>query len=443
VSWAVWTAEARHLLEVDRAHRAARQSGIVGRQLVPVGRIARFLTVCFAIAIGTLMLLPVDSDVPVNVVVITGVMLASYAPFSGCWLKLSEFERLHAPPAGLLLLRLTRLSPYLALIGLIWAGMLATANDNVWAIVAIGAMPFVISLANVLRAEFWAYGMRVAIVTTFLLGWMQVVGWMPIVTLALDAVVVLWFVRDLGVYDRRGFAVEAETNELRDKALEQALASRKLPDLRTTRRRGLLANATFYKRATQWGWVAYTMRAPLTSIAALSFAVAVWSLPSWAAYLAVWQSQEGVAAVYCVLATVLSASMIGIEPSEHLYLWGVDMRQVERHNLLARVLTVVLPSVGAALVAVLIHGESDARWIAVSLLLGMHLARIGIVAFNALTRVLLFVGFGVGMAVGGAGAATDHGLAFYFAAAFALFGLIGISIRMFRSENALRVHAFA
>ena len=443
MSWAVWMSDMGRLAEVDRVHRQAKQSGIVGRQLVPVGKISRFLTVCFAVAIGSIMLLPVDSDVPVNVVAITGVMLASYAPFAGTWLKLTDFERLHAPPAGLLLLRLRRLAPYLALIGAIWAGMLYTASDNGWAIVAIGVMPFVMSMANMLRAEFLAYGMRIAIVATFLLGWMDVVDWLPIVSLALDVLVLLWFVRDLGLYDARGFLIEKQIETVRDTALEDLRASRKMPDVRASRRRSLFGSVVFHYRATQWGWWGYTLRRPVASIGAMAFVGALWLVPVWAGALAVWQSGEGVAAIYCVLATALSMSLLDAEPTEQLYLWGCDMRQVERHNLLARLVCVVLPSVAAAMVTLWIVGASDVRWIAVALLLGLQLARVGLSAFNLLTRLVMLGGITVALIAFGAGTAMDHQAAFYAAIAFATFGLTGIGIRMFRSENALREHAFA
>ena len=443
MSWAIWTADARRLREVDRAHRQAREGRAFGRELVPVGRISRFLTVCFAVAIGSLMLMPVDSDVPVNVVVITGLMLASFAPFAGSWLKLTEFERLHAPPAGLLLLRLSRLSPYLVLIGVIWAAMLFTASDNGWAIAAIGLMPLVMSMANMLRAEFAGYAMRVAITATFVLGWMQIVAWLPIVTLALDVAVVLWFVRDLGIYDRRGFAIQREVGDVRDETFEELLASRPLPDVRASTRRSLFASAAFYVRATQWGWFGYAMRRPLVSTVSLMVPLAFWLLPIWAGVLAVWQSAEGVAAIYAVLAVALSMSVISLEPNEQLFLWGCDLRQVERHNIVARLLCVALPSVAAGSIAVWLVGAGDVCWIAVALLLGLHLARIGITAFNLLTRIVLVVAFAVALVVCGAGTAMDPTAALWTGLGFATFGLVGIAIRAFRDEQALREHAFA
>jgi len=443
VSWSEWMADAKKLAAVDRAHREAKNSSLVGKQLVPVGKISRFFTICLAIAVGALMLMPVESDVPIYVVVITGLMLSSYAPFESQWQSVTDFEQLHAPPAGLLLLRLRRLAPYLTVIGLIWAVMLSTTGSSWWAITAIGLMPFAMSFANMIRADILAYVLRVLIATTFLLGWMHLIDWMPIVTLVLDVVVVVWWVRDLGVYDREGFQVEEEIVDQIDAVRAEVAAERPLPDVRASKRRSLIGNAWFVALAAQRDMPGLWLRRPVAVTVSNIFVASLWLAPVALAVWAVWRTETGVDAFHCVGAAVLSLSFLSLDRNEQLYLWGVDMQKVERHNVWMRLMEVALPSVAAAVVAVSLMGASEQRWTTVLFLVGVHLARIGLGAFNFSTALILFVAMGIGLLVASGGTAMDQKLAFYAALVLAVFGIIGIMIRMFRSEGALREHTFA
>lgn len=443
MSWATWCSDARRLHAVDRAHRAARQSRIVGSQLVPIGRISTFLTVCFALGIGSLMLLPVDSDVPENVPAIAGVMMAVYAPFAGVWLKLTDFERLHAPPAGLLLLRLRRLSPYLALIGALWGAMLWNGGGSGVAIAAIVVMPFALSVGNMLRNGLAGLVLRGGIAATFLIGWIDLVPWLPAVSLLLSVVVAAWFVRDLGVYDRVGFAIDPQVSDGLAGLREEIADERELPDVRTAPRRTLFGSAWFVAVAAQRDLPGLWKRHPIGITLSNLLVVTLWLAPVWFAALAVWQSAETVAAVWCILSAVVSLAVFTLEPTEQLYLWGVDAREVERQNLLARLLTVALPALAAAAAVAAWLDGGGARWIAVLMLLGAHLSRVGIVAFNLGTRLLLLVALVVAMSVLGAGRAMDAEAALWMAVALVAFGLVGVVLRLLRSENALRGHAFA
>lgn len=442
MSWSTWLADAKQLLAVDRAHREAKNSSLIGKQLVPVGKISRFFTICLAVGIGSLMLMPVESDVPATVVVVTGLML-SWAPFESQWLRVTDFERLHAPPAGLLLLRLRRLSPYLLLIGLAWAGMLFMRGSMWWAIAAIGLMPFVMSLLNMIRAGVLAYIMRVLIATTFLLGWIQMIDWMPIVTLGLGLVVVVWWVRDLAVYDREGFQLEPIVLDQTEALRAVIAAERSLPDVRASQRRSLTGSAWFLALAGQRDLPGLWRRRPVAVTISNLLLVGLWLAPVWFAVLAIWKTEVGIASIYCVPAAALSMSLFSLDRNEQLYLWGVDMQKVERHKVWMRLATVVLPSVVAGVVALCVMGASEQRWTAVFFLAGVHLARIGLGAFDFGTALILFIAIGAGLIVTGVGPEMDQQLALGTAVVLAGFGVTGIAIRMFRSEDALREGAFA
>tara|TARA_R110002072_G_scaffold162687_3_gene314846 strand:- start:34203 stop:35531 length:1329 start_codon:yes stop_codon:yes gene_type:complete len=442
MSLSIWMADARRLAGVDRAHREAKQSSILGKKLVPVGKVSRFLTVCFAVAIGSLMLMPFDRDVPINVPILMGAMLVFYAPFAGSWLKLTDFERLHAPPAGLLLLRLGRLAPYLGVIGVLWMVMLATHSDNIALIAAIGLMPFALSLAHMLRNQTGSSVLRIAIAGTFLGGLVQVADWLPMVTLALDLLVVGWFLRDLGSYDRNGFLLEPTATAGQDPTRFELADSRPLPDVRASRRRTLMGSAWFAASSSQRDFFALMAKRPLQTFLTVVLLFLVWMLPLWASGLAVWSSRDGVSVIWPLLAAGLSVAHLTIERPEQAYLWGVDLRQIERHNLITRLLTVALPSCLVATACVLLFGASSERWAVVALVAGSQLCRAGCGAggLGSLLPILVFAALVI---TAFAVKLLSVHAALVVAAILVVLGVVGIAMRLGRPEHALRQRAFA
>ena len=439
-----WWQDLQRLRAVDRAHRAARQRWLFGSQLVPVGKVSTWLGVALAIGCGSLLLAPADERPSVTMLVVLGLILASHTPFGVIWTKFTDFERLHAPPAGLLLLRLTRVAPWVLLIGAVWAAMLATRRTDPAMLLAVGCLPATMCLTGLLRGALVSSALRLAIAGAFLFAWLGGPQWLPFVTLALQAVGAVAFVRELAAIDRDGIPpTGVGDSDGLDAVRAEIAATRPLPDLRTAPRRSLFGSAWFLALAGQRDLPGLWQRRPLTVTMTNLLVVAFWTASAWLACIAVVRSHEQVALLWCAAAALLSISPFELEREERLYLWGVDLRQVERHNVAARLLTVALPTVAAASLAALWSGGGEVRWTAVAMVAAMQLVRTGIAAFHVGTAILLVAALLVGLLLAGAAASMPERAAGPAAGAVATFGLIGIALRLWRSENGLRERAFA
>lgn len=375
----------------------------------------------------------------------------------GC-LKFNDFERLHAPLGGLVLFRWWFqvvgfwAATGLALAAFVGAVLLTHTEDRAfgslhWSdwvrIVAAFGVPFWLNWAFACTNDWIALGCRLLVSIPFVVSLPGVVdgGWAIVLLFVCVAGVVVSLVatwRGLVTLDQRRAEPIDETEGAAIRTTLQEPSATGDWD-RGEQRRSLLGSATFLFAAGQRGWSRALRHAPIATLFSAAFFTAFYGLPMLFAALAVIASTDSVSLMWPVLACLVAPCLLTIDEREPVYLWGVDLQQIERHDVFVRALTVSLPACVVAAATAWWSGAGAFGWYAVLLVAACQVGRLGIAGAHPYpvanwTFLIVSVGTVTACVVG----TVSITVAWIAAASLIVLGAVGILARVLRPERVLR-----